>query len=770
MAVRRKEARYHQWLLVAAAVVLLVLLLEPLVARLLRPAIPGVPELPGLVGVGAAQTEPDPDALWALGRQLAHRGDYGHAADVYATLAQRLPPDSAPRALVSRAEVALQAGNPAVAEEATRQVLAAYGASDQALPALFLQARARMDAGDYTGALEAFDTYQERGGGAVLGPYLWLQRAECYAQLGDFNRQIQAARRALETDGGGPRLARIDALERAADAAQKLGSDADALDYDARILDLAATRAYRAGVVFKMAGLAQRLGQTETALDRFRSLVVDFPEQPVAVKSLDALNQLGRSDSVTFFQAGVVRLNARDYRSALALLAQVPGDDPNAGTAAFDYGVALVRLGREQEAIQHFEWVAQGYPKLASTALLRAARVLEADGRFAEAATAYAQVDEAAPGSADADAALFRLGLTRYLLGELGDAVRAWQRLADPSRNAAPAQRAAALYWQGKATARVDGAGSATARDAWSAAVSAGPSTYYAFRAQDALGGVVSPESRPVERTPAALGRVAQDQDELAAWLAARGTSPQALADKLSANPALARADALLAVGLRAEAEWEVELVVQQAADARDPARLAALGDWLAQRDLAQAALRAGLQARSLTGQPLEALPRALQKQVYPTGWGDVAAEQAAQRGVDPLLLLALVRQESSFDPRAQSGAGALGLAQVMPSTAAGIARALGTPPGFQTRDLFKPAVSLDFGAYFLADQLRQYDGRIFPALAAYNAGGGNSDRWLDAWGADPDVFVEEMPFAETQHYVQVVYENYRNYLRLYGE
>ena len=96
------------------------------------------------------------------------------------------------------------------------------------------------------------------------------------------------------------------------------------------------------------------------------------------------------------------------------------------------------------------------------------------------------------------------------------------------------------------------------------------------------------------------------------------------------------------------------------------------------------------------------------------------------------------------------------------------VARRLGRAEQFQPGDLFKPGVSLEFGAWYLARQLDRYDGRILPALAAYNAGSGNADAWLAELGDDPDVFVERIPFAETQRYVELVYANYRIYQQLY--
>ena len=64
---------------------------------------------------------------------------------------------------------------------------------------------------------------------------------------------------------------------------------------------------------------------------------------------------------------------------------------------------------------------------------------------------------------------------------------------------------------------------------------------------------------------------------------------------------------------------------------------------------------------------------------------------------------------------------------------------------------------------------LGEYRGQVFPALAAYNAGGGNVNSWLRRYGDDPDLLVEQMPFAETQTYLRIVFDNYWHYRHLYA-
>ncbi|MBV9872115.1 MAG: transglycosylase SLT domain-containing protein, partial [Frankiaceae bacterium] len=108
-------------------------------------------------------------------------------------------------------------------------------------------------------------------------------------------------------------------------------------------------------------------------------------------------------------------------------------------------------------------------------------------------------------------------------------------------------------------------------------------------------------------------------------------------------------------------------------------------------------------------------------------------------------------------------------LSQLVASTAYDAARALGLY-NFVAAELYQPSTSIHLGAFTFGQRLARYDQRLFPALAAYNAGTISVDGWLLAAGqADIDTFAEAIPFTETYPYVQHIYENYRQYLELYG-
>jgi soluble lytic murein transglycosylase len=135
--------------------------------------------------------------------------------------------------------------------------------------------------------------------------------------------------------------------------------------------------------------------------------------------------------------------------------------------------------------------------------------------------------------------------------------------------------------------------------------------------------------------------------------------------------------------------------------------------------------------------------------------------------GVDSLVLHAIIRQESSFQHNALSPAGAVGLMQLMPATAAETARREKMPrPG--RNDLIRPEVNVRLGAAYLARLIRSYDGDYLRAVAAYNAGEAAVQRWWDGAGEDPAVFLERISYRETRFYVRSVFFNLLQYYQIY--
>ena len=135
---------------------------------------------------------------------------------------------------------------------------------------------------------------------------------------------------------------------------------------------------------------------------------------------------------------------------------------------------------------------------------------------------------------------------------------------------------------------------------------------------------------------------------------------------------------------------------------------------------------------------------------LYPRPWSATVSKYAAEYRLPEYLLYALIRSESFFQPRIVSGAGAVGLTQLMPATAADIAKKLKVAD----YSLTDPEINIRFGAYYLAEMIRRSDNRIMPACFAYNAGISRVRGWQKkAQGLPDDLFLESLEYAETRDY-----------------
>jgi soluble lytic murein transglycosylase len=163
----------------------------------------------------------------------------------------------------------------------------------------------------------------------------------------------------------------------------------------------------------------------------------------------------------------------------------------------------------------------------------------------------------------------------------------------------------------------------------------------------------------------------------------------------------------------------------------------------------------------------LHPLEQAVREITLPLRHEDIIRQQARDKGLDPALIAAVIYEESKFSDRT-SHAGARGLMQITPDTAKFIAKKSGGTR-FELRDLGTPQINIAYGSWYLRYLLDRYGGRIALAVAAYNAGITNVDRWVREAGG-PDRFDSKtIPFPETRHYVAQVVERRRDYARRYS-
>ena len=362
--------------------------------------------------------------------------------------------------------------------------------------------------------------------------------------------------------------------------------------------------------------------------------------------------------------------------------------------------------------------------------------------------------------------ALFRLFWSHWSEGRPRDGL-IWldQLAASPDSDGYEEERA--RYWRARSLLEPQYAETELARGAAREAARADlvwlvegrPLTYYGLLARGRL----------AELDPATAHGIEQAQDRLL-----QTPAPQSLhAGALGRDPHLHAAIELLRLGLKAEAAREISAVdrspVRSAGSdvGHEPLTLIAelysrAGDLRA----AHAVVRTEL--RGLLRRPASALALRAAALAYPLAFREEIARVSEGAAVPPDLLQALMREESALDPRALSPTGALGLTQVMPSTARMLARKLKLQ-GFQTVKLLEPDLNIRIGGAYLGELYARFQHPAL-ALASYNAGPGAVSGWLRVRGSLPlDAFVEEIPLDETRGYVKRCLRSFAAYQFLYS-
>jgi soluble lytic murein transglycosylase-like protein len=469
-------------------------------------------------------------------------------------------------------------------------------------------------------------------------------------------------------------------------------------------------------------------------------------EELVAARAAAAAGLPGRAAS-GFARAGSRRLgdgsDRFEYASALTRLkrnreaaaqfARVRSPKPLAGLAAYQGARALVRDGQLDRGSAALNRVTHKYSRdttAAASAYFLLADLASDDRKDAQARRLYRMVPTHYPTSRFAPTAWFRAAMISLLSGHARQAAQEFDGLSDHYPRSEEAL--GAVYWAGRSWAAAGD--SLKARSRWETTITRDPLSYYANLSAARLGS--------------------------APW------SPPSASDSFASDPVIergvARAALLSSMGLLQESRWELDRLVRSPDTSAE--RLLILANALRAHGMASPAIQIARRALAL-GAPADARTYRL---IYPVTHVDALLAEAAEQGLDPNFVAALVRQESSFNPGATSAAGARGLAQVMPELGERLAKELNYPV-WDPVLLYQPDVSLQLGAFHLRELFSQYDQRAH-ILAAYNAGAPRVERWSKRIGVDdPEVFAEQISFVETREYVRVIQRNEQIYRALYG-
>ncbi|MEG4911703.1 MULTISPECIES: transglycosylase SLT domain-containing protein [unclassified Microcoleus] len=415
---------------------------------------------------------------------------------------------------------------------------------------------------------------------------------------------------------------------------------------------------------------------------------------------------------------------------------------------AEDTGLGLIRLSRlsePKEAIVLLDRVISKFPNYAPEALLDKSQIL----------------DKARSGQSASDTR--KLLLTKYnnsdKAGELrwtiaqqfakgGDLKSAWQWARElTTHNPDSEQAPEAAFWVGKWAQQLGR--QQDAKTAFDYTILRYPESYFAWRSAVLLGWPVgdfttvrdlSPNvARPPQRPEPTAGspalkelyQLGQDRDAWTLWQVE-------FIDRVEPSIAEQFTDGLMrvAVGDNLDGLWMV--------------------GSLRQRDKPDDRT----QYLELRQQPI------YWQALYPFPYLETIVKWSKERTINPVLVTALIRQESRFMPAIKSSVGATGLMQVMPETGAWVAQQI----SLKKYSLENVDDNVKLGTWYLDHTHDEYKNNSMLAVASYNAGPNAVADWLKRFSfSDPDAFAEKIPFPETKGYVKSVFENYWNYLRIYN-
>ena len=601
-----------------------------------------------------------------------------------------------------------------------------------------------------------------------LGDHALLGRALAHDRLGAFAAAADAYRDGARRAPAGPR--RCAALLRGAEMSALVGRVDEAAGELNEVIETC--EGLEAKALLQLVSVQEKKGDRRAAAVASDRLSRDFPATSEAAtvgprqKALSPfLPPMTREEqdardgtrALKLFEAG----RYKDAAAALRVLVARTPPPAEAATYRVRLGRALLANNKEKDGLAQLKAVPAGSPEAAEAAYF----VARQQARRARTPHAYGTVVANFPGTPWAEEALtdqahfyqkdardddalpyFRKLVEDYPQGKYVDAAT-WRVAWGERRHglhAAAAERlekavatrprsgytAGFIYWAGRS--RRDMGDEEKARAHFTEGVRRYKHAYHGLRAQEALGNALPEANPPVPG--------------------------EAISD-----PERTRIRQLLLVNRLAEALDETRaLPATPQAEATRAWILSRQG----QRRPAINAMRRGYPG--YLGAGGEALPDPLWRIMYPILFEARLREEAAEVGLDPALVAALIWQESTFDAEAVSGAGARGLMQIMPPTGRELARNLGLK--YRIDMLHDPDRGLELGTRYLKRMIDGFGGRIDKALAAYNAGPSRVASWTRARpGLAAEEFIESIPFQETRSYVMTILANREHYRRIYG-
>ena len=480
------------------------------------------------------------------------------------------------------------------------------------------------------------------------------------------------------------------------------------------------------------------------------------------------------NDGSSWYFIGICQMNIADYENAEASFQRLIENYPENRYYVSSWDeLAYVQwfyMDKYKKGAETLTNYVSRHPDQADSAsfLYEAGRILERGNYLSDASKTWARLIDEYPLYENSKRALFLAAISSYRIGDHETALAHLNRLLLVS--GIPEDQAQANFWMGKIySARGD---EYNMKKYLEKAAEISKTGYYSLRAAELLQGKDYLETAGNYDFEIDLDSERQVADQWMMLTFSLDSDKLYDASPYRRDPDYLKGCEYYSLGQYAEAALAFESVRGKLTE--DPASAYVFLDEMVDKKMYSVAAYTSRQILSSAGlyendRTLE-VPNYFNHIRFGPWYYEYVKPAAEEYGISPFILYALMKQESMYNPWAGSGAGALGLMQIMPATGDEIAKTLHWPPDYSVSDLLRVQVSVNFAASYLRRVRSYFDQSNAAMVASYNGGSGNTQIWLNSSDNDPDLLYEVVRYQETRDYMHNIYCNAKIYEWLYAK
>ena len=490
--------------------------------------------------------------------------------------------------------------------------------------------------------------------------------------------------------------------------------------------------------------------------------------------ALDEFNKILQGDylnnlspelySKTLFKKGMCYFNLSDYSQSKYYLSLSYEKSPSGSVAddsLYYLGRALTNLNLDNDAISYYQKLIELFSasNYSDDALYRTGRIYSLKGDFNNAAIYFQRVPSEYPNGDKLPDALWELALIQYRSADYNSAKTTFSNYASSYKGTSLEEKG--LFWQAKCHQKLGDNDSAA--ELYQKIIDLSSYSYYTFASGKMLAEMnkeVKIEEINNELNPENPG-IADIIPDIYSILEEESYIKDGEINHIN------KAIELLKLEFFNSASLEIEAGSGEIKE--NPARTLEIATlFLKSNNYSNSIKIIHKNFKQLKSELNEPYMDYLYYLYYPYGYKEAVQKYSSQYNLDPLFTLAVMRQESLFQPDAGSYAGAQGLMQIMPATGEGIAGQIGIS-NYNVNLLLDPDTNIRMGTYYLRQQLDNFGQNEFYCVGAYNGGPGRMSEWVSERGEmDIDEFIESVSYEQSREYIKIVMGNYYFYQMLY--